>query len=184
LPREATPRRLQTAIRALEEAREKAGAELLAALRAPRYVALLDLLVDLIRDPPLTDAACAPAMDVLPPMVHENWKRLRSRVDRLGLSPSHRELHRIRIEAKRVRYAAEGVIPVAGKPARAFVKKAVALQDALGDARDVVLAEAWLQGRSGHVEMDEAESSRPGDEPWRTAWDELNRKKLRSWMRG
>lgn len=182
---EATPRRLQTAIGALEEAREKAGAELLAALRSPRYLALLDRLVDVIHDPPLTDEAGAPAMDVLPPMVHKSWKRLRSRVDRLGPSPSHRELHRIRIEAKKVRYAAEALIPVAGKPARAFAKRAVALQDALGDARDGVLVEAWLRNASGQIEMDDVVSlRRPEDEPWRTAWDELNRKKLRSWLRG
>jgi CHAD domain-containing protein len=124
-------------------------------------------------------------MDVLPPMVHKSWKRLRSRVDRLGPSPSHRELHRIRIEAKKVRYAAEALIPVAGKPARAFAKRAVALQDALGDARDGVLVEAWLRNASGQIEMDDVVSlRRPEDEPWRTAWDELNRKKLRSWLRG
>lgn len=179
----ASSRRLQMAIQALEEARAKATEDLLSELKGARYVQLLDLLVDTIGTPPLTARADAPALGVLPAMVHGDWVSLRSKQRRLGRPPSHRELHKMRIAVKRVRYAAEATEPVVGKRARAFAKKAATLQDALGDACDAVLAEEWLRRWMGQDQLrPETVTVSPDGEPWRSAWEALDRKRLRSWM--
>ncbi|MGI9595445.1 MAG: CHAD domain-containing protein, partial [Acidimicrobiales bacterium] len=54
------------------------------------------------------------------------------------------ELHRIRILAKRTRYAAEAVVPAFGKKAKIFAKALTGIQDVLGELNDAAVAEAWL----------------------------------------
>jgi inorganic triphosphatase YgiF len=52
----------------------------LAAMREPRYVALLDRLVALATDPPLTSKAERPVSDVVPGRVLRAWRRLERRL--------------------------------------------------------------------------------------------------------
>ena len=53
-------------------------------------------------------------------------------------------MHRIRIVAKRCRYAAELAEPVIGKPARELAAAVTRIQDVLGEHQDAVIADAWL----------------------------------------
>ena len=62
-----------------------------------------------------------------------------------GRHPSDRDLHRIRIGAKQLRYAAEAATPVVGERARRTAKKAERLQEILGEHHDAVNAEEWLR---------------------------------------
>ncbi len=59
--------------------------------------------------------------------------------------PSDDQLHRIRIETKRARYAAELGEPVLGKAGARFVRRAKNLQDVIGEHQDACVAEARIR---------------------------------------
>jgi CHAD domain-containing protein len=109
-------------------------------LRDERYVPLLQTLVDGAKHPPFTARADEPACDAIPSIIDEAWSTLRKRVRRRTRPPSDHELHAIRIAAKRVRYAAEAVEPVVGRPARALARTVTDLQSILGNQHDAVVA--------------------------------------------
>ena len=73
------------------------------------------------------------------------FKKLCKSMSRLPEHPSNAELHRVRILAKRARYAAELAEPYVGKRATRFTKSAKALQDVLGIHQDAVLAERYAR---------------------------------------
>jgi CHAD domain-containing protein len=178
----------------LEAARGEAHAELLQTLRGKRYLALLGRLVEAANAPALLLEADLPAPTVLPALVRRRWRGLARGVKALGDPPSDEELHAIRIEAKRVRYASEAVMPLLGRQARAFARAAAALQEVLGDLNDAVVAERWLHdwaGTSGSTQAAFAAGELAGLERaaaqeirarWRKAWKELSSPRLRSWM--
>ena len=96
-----------------------------------------------------TRPPCLPAATVLPGLVRRRWRALAKQVKALGDPPTDEELHAVRIEAKRVRYAAEAAVPLLGRQARVFAHAAAALQGVLGDLNDAVVAERWLRGWAG-----------------------------------
>lgn len=65
------------------------------------------------------------------------------------MDPSPERLHKVRIEAKQVRHAAEAPAPVMGRPAVRPAKAAERVQTELGDHHNAVAAEAWLRARAG-----------------------------------
>ena len=164
-----------------------------------RYLDLLESLVQLARNPPLR-AAVEPTEEPalkggasIGKLVMKPWRRLRNAVRALPDDPPDADLHRIRIYAKRVRYAAEAVAPMAGRDAALFAKAAAALQTVLGEHQDSVTAEAWLRkaatpasGRrafvAGQLAALERAHALEMRRKWRTAWDELDRRRLRAWM--
>lgn len=165
--------------------------KLLAELGSVRYIDLLERLVAAAHSPATLPEADQPASKVLPPLAAGPWRRLRSAVRQLPEPPTDPELHRIRILAKRARYAAEAVAPVAGSAAAAFARAAAKLQTVLGEHQDSVTAQAWLRsarisGRRAfvageliameHVAADEARAK------WPKVWKALDRKPLRQWM--
>jgi CHAD domain-containing protein len=179
--------------RRLAKERDDARAALLAVLHGDRYVALLDRLVAGAAEPPCRRAAEAPASDAVPPLVAAPWRKLRKAVEALPDEPAPEELHRVRILAKRARYAAEAAAPVAGKKATAFAAALAGLQTVLGDHQDAMVAEAWL--RAAAEGADPAVSLAAGEliaiqladaaacrSQWRRAWTKTADKKLRSWL--
>ena len=134
------------AIAALTRSRDEARSELLHVLRSPAYTALLDELVAAAADPKTTPEAAGNAADLLPTLAVTPWRKLSKRVKSLGANPPDADLHQVRILAKRARYAAEAVAPVARRAVAAFARAVAALQDQLGDHHDAVVAEAWLHG--------------------------------------
>src|SRR5260370_2425936 len=82
--------------------------------------------------PALTADAQQRAEVVVPALARRDWKQLRKGVAALPDQPPDSELHRIRILAKRVRYAAEAAEPIARKIATRTAEDAAALQDVLG----------------------------------------------------
>jgi CHAD domain-containing protein len=180
-------------LRRLADEREQARARLLEALGSQRYVALLDRLVAAAASPELTAEASEPAAESVPALVARPWQKLRNAVGALPRDPSDEELHRVRIRAKRVRYAAEAAAPVVGKPARRFASAVAALQEQLGDHHDAVVAEAWLRGAA--QDLDVAQALALGElvgvqraeaglcrKTWRKAWKKAKRQKLRAWL--
>jgi CHAD domain-containing protein len=116
---------------------------------------------------------------------------LRSAVRQLPEQPTDPELHRIRILAKRARYAAEAVAPVVGPGATAFAKGAAKLQTILGEHQDSVTAQAWLRsvrttGRrafvAGQLIALEHLAAQKARKDWLKVWKALDRKPVRKWM--
>ncbi|HEX9342007.1 MAG TPA: CHAD domain-containing protein, partial [Actinomycetota bacterium] len=187
-----TGRRL---LRGLERRRETDRAVLLEAMDSARYAALRDRVVAAVQAPVLLPAAERSAVELGPGLVARRWRRLRDQVARAGADPSDEDLHRIRIDAKRCRYAAEAVEPVAGEPAKAFAGAVAALQEVLGEQHDAVVAQAWLRQAAGSAGVRRAEAFVAGQlaaaeharalaarAKWRKTWDKAAVKRLRRWL--
>jgi CHAD domain-containing protein len=175
----------------LQDEIETLRTKLMAELSSVRYIDLLDRLVIAAHAPATLPDAEEPASNVLPPLAAGPWRRLRSAVKQMPETPTDPELHRIRILAKRARYAAEAVAPVAGSAADQFARAAAKLQTVLGEHQDSVTAQAWLRsarisGRRAfvageliameHIAAEDARSK------WPKVWKAMDRKSLRSWM--
>jgi CHAD domain-containing protein len=165
--------------------------KLMAELDSLRYVDLLERLVVASQAPATLPDADEPALKVLPPLAAGPWRRLRSAVKQLPETPTDPELHRIRILAKRARYAAEAVAPVVGKAADAFARAAAKLQTILGEHQDSVTAQAWLRGArisgrrafvAGELIAMEHVAAEDARAKWPKVWEALDRKSLRDWM--
>jgi len=176
----------------LTDERDQARRRLLGAMAQEKYTVLLDDLVAAAAAPVLLPGADGPAAEVMPALVAKPWKKLRKEVRKAGDDPPDEQLHRIRIRAKRARYAAEAVEPVIGKPAEDFADALADIQDVLGDHQDAVVGEAWLReaaaGRrdvalvAGELVAAERASAASTRDGWRAVWKAASRKQLRSWL--
>ena len=157
-----------------------------------RYLGLLDQMVEAADHPRLLPIVDRVSREALLDLVRTPFDWLNQTIMELPDEPADPDLHRIRIRAKRVRYAAEAVAPMVGKRAARFAVAAAALQDTLGNLQDAAVAHAWLTqvaqlhpavaftaGQLAGFELIRAESARTS---WKAQWQELNRGKLRSWL--
>jgi len=176
--------------RVLEEEIRTARVSAVAYLDSERFTKLFADLEALAGDPPLTEAAGKPAAEVAGPLAAGPWEKLRKGVRALPRDPPDAQLHRIRILAKRARYAAQAVEPAVGEPAHAYAAAAAELQTILGEHQDAVTTEAWLAaaaqgqaafvaGRLAGLERAKAIEMRGR---WREAWKTLSAPELRAWM--
>ncbi|HSM38823.1 MAG TPA: CHAD domain-containing protein, partial [Candidatus Limnocylindrales bacterium] len=128
----------------LEARREAARADLLAALADPRYLDLLDRLVEAARAPMLTGRHGRPARRALPQLARAAAVRLRRRAAKVSPDADESAYHRVRIAAKRARYASEAVAPFIGRDGRAHsraARRATAVQGILGRLQDAAVLE-------------------------------------------
>jgi CHAD domain-containing protein len=159
-------------------------------MRSDRYLALLDILVDASRAPRFATVDDEHADDLeLADFVRKPWRKLKKSVAALGDEPSDHELHRVRIRAKRARYAAEAVAAALGKAPTKFASKIAGLQDILGEHQDAVVAEAWLREHrntapfvAGELVAIERAAARAARAEWPEVWQQARAKKLRKWM--
>jgi CHAD domain-containing protein len=180
-------------VRQMADERQRAREELLSAIRAPRYPEILDRLVAAGTDPALLLEADLPATATLPDLLRKPWRKLRRAVKRLDEPPGDDELHAVRIEAKRLRYAAEAVAPLLGKPARDLGEAAAGLQEVLGDHNDAVVAGRWLRSAAtsarsartafvaGELAGLERWSAAETRDRWRDAWKRVKAKRPKAW---
>ncbi|HEV2034705.1 MAG TPA: CYTH and CHAD domain-containing protein [Candidatus Dormibacteraeota bacterium] len=175
----------------LEEDIDELRKKLITELDSTRYIDLLERLVAAAQSPATLPDADQPASTALPPLATSPWRRLRSAVRQLPEQPADPELHRIRILAKRARYAAEAVEPVVGAGAAAFARAAAKLQTILGEHQDSVTAQAWLRsirvsGRrafvAGQLIAMEHMAAEEARAKWPKVWKSLDRKRLHQWM--
>ncbi|MFH8986852.1 CHAD domain-containing protein [Streptomyces sp. NPDC017940] len=173
----------------------------LAVLDSERYLRLVDRLDALLADPPLREAAAAPAADVLPGVLLKDYGRLAGRVgDALSLAPGQERdtaLHEARKAAKRARYAGEAAKPALGGPAARFAKRMKAVQTVLGEHQDSVVARGTLRdlavqahaaGESAFVwgllyGREEADAA-AGERELPEVWERAARPKVRSALGG
>jgi CHAD domain-containing protein len=165
-------------------------------LSSDRYFVLLAALDGLIADPPWREKAALPAEDVLPARVRKEWRRVKRRMAAVADAEDRdAELHEVRKDAKRLRYAAEAVHPVWGKDAKRLAKAAKKLTSHLGDRQDSVVsredlleiaASADAAGESsvtwGVLLVREEERAAELDAELPALWDKVSRKKLRRWL--
>lgn len=144
----------------LEGQRQAAHRALKEALRSKRFSELgqrfptvnTEWLANATNDAPLVEDA--------PRRLRRAYNGLKKRAEPLDANSAAPDLHAVRIRAKRLRYAAEFVEPLYGKPAQRVVKRATALQDLLGELQDGTVgsqriheaieanANAWLAATS------------------------------------
>ena len=176
----------------LEAERKQRRGAMMEAVGQLRFLELTDRMVEAANAPRLLPASHRASRESLLELVRAPFDRLLQTTLELPTEPADADLHRIRIRAKRVRYAAEAVAPVIGKKAVRFSAAAGGLQDTLGELQDAAVAHAWLYqaaqdhpavafaaGQLAGFELARADSARTG---WGKPWRQLSREKLRSWM--
>jgi CHAD domain-containing protein len=134
-------RPLERFLQYLQREREKTQETLMDEMKSARYLGFLSKL---------REAAEAPVLDTsqytIADMAARQFRKLQKTIQRLKRSPSNADLHRVRIRAKRARYAAELAVTSNGKAITRFIKAAKQFQDLLGTHQDAVLAERYVQG--------------------------------------
>lgn len=168
-----------------------ARSSLLAALRSPRYVELLDELVDAAENPRVLPKADAPPESVVPELMHDPWKAVCDAIECVEDDPSFEQLHQARIKAKRCRYACEAVEPACGKASQKLAKKIEKLQKVLGEYHDAVVLQQRLRAFQGDGQalfvagalsaMAAADAERDRSS-WPAVWKKASKKKLRFWV--
>ena len=178
-------------ISAARDMRAGARTRLATALRSQRYAELRQVLRRAARAPRLTLAARLRADEALAPIIRRRYKRVRDAVEGLPQRPPLRQLHRVRILAKRLRYASEAAALVAGEVASSLGKRAEELQDVLGELNDAESACGMLRRlrrRPGFalpanallsLELEAAAHARAA---WPLAWRALSAKQVRAWL--
>jgi CHAD domain-containing protein len=131
-------------VAALEEERSRARAAMVGSLTGDRYLAVLDRFA--------ADVAALSGdgeTGVLVELAAAESRRLRKSYRGLGPNPPDERLHRVRIKAKRARYAAELAGQAGGKRLAAVVRAARDLQDVVGAHQDAVVAEERVRRLAG-----------------------------------
>lgn len=151
-------RRIASLRRAAEAKRDAAYTALRRELDGAGFRRLvLDGLALLLRRPwrsegeDAADAALldAPLVEFAVPLLDKRWRKLHEGGDGIA-GHSFEALHELRLEAKRLRYAAELFAPLwRGKSARRFLKRLAALQEALGTVNDAAVARGLLAALDG-----------------------------------
>jgi CHAD domain-containing protein len=184
----------------LDARHARASRELRKGLQDDRYRDLLAALQRAIDDPRLADSAGTPCRTAMPPLAASAWRRLRKDARALRSSDPDQAFHEVRKRAKRARYTAEMVAPVlAGSDARGarrFIRRATRIQDVLGEHQDAIVAGNELDellGRHGDDRafaaaarrlLDrQAEAAREARHAFFDAWEKLDRKKARQWLK-
>jgi CHAD domain-containing protein len=160
-------------LKLLDDERDKARDKLMVALDSPRYQRLLE---ELENPPALANGGLRSA-------AIKEHQRLRKAVKGLSDEPPDEELHKVRIRAKRARYAAEAV----GAGQR-YIKRAKTLQDVLGEHQDAAVAEKRIRTLVSRVRPSRRTALAAGRlierqrarrvaarSVWRKAWERLDR---------
>jgi triphosphatase len=131
----------------LENERAEARASMLAALDSRRYEAFATRFGRFLRArrARVSGQAARPAGIVAPELLEARFRKLRARGDRIVPTSNPEELHRVRIQGKRLRYALEFLAEVYPRETRPLIKRLVALQDILGEHQDADVAIARLR---------------------------------------
>jgi CHAD domain-containing protein len=142
--------RLSALLREARTARDAAYAALRAALEEPEFRLLaLDLAEAAARPESWRDAApaAATALDGFgAALLERRWRKLKKRGRQMG-TLDLAAFHALRIEVKRLRYAAELFAPLwPGKPSRRFLRRLGRLQEAMGLANDADVARGLVAG--------------------------------------
>lgn len=186
--------------------RDVARAALIESLVSPAHTALVARVVAAAREPQLGPLARGDARDVLPPLVTAAWRRLARKADPLARAlardsgvPPDTELHRVRILAKRARYASEATSQFLGRrrgrAAARFAKRLADVQQLLGEHQDTTgllrelrdgvtnhPSDTRLAFAAGRLFEREAYVATQVRQTFPGMWAERRRPRLRRWL--
>ncbi len=133
------------ALRSLEtlliQQRDSARERALRAMNSARFERMLNDCIALLRaGPQAALLARKPARNEMPMLVLKRYVKVRVGGDAIDSDSPAEELHALRIQCKRLRYALEFSSVLYGKPVRDFLPRLVALQDVLGSHQDAYVA--------------------------------------------
>jgi CHAD domain-containing protein len=167
-----------------------ARAQLLDGLARDEYLAVLNSAVAAVTRPRWIDGECDVAVARL---ARRPWRRLRDYIEALDGTPDDSHLHRVRILAKRARYAADACVPAVGDAAATSAARLADLQTVLGDHHDAVVTREWLHrqavatsdvsfvaGQLAALELIRVDEARGR---WRDAWGAASRRQDWRWLR-
>jgi CHAD domain-containing protein len=126
----------------------------LAALRSDRHQLLVDDLMSLAIETPVTDAAYSRCDEVLLPLVGRTWRKLERAIDALEIDAPSVTWHEARIKAKRARYAAESVSRIFGRRMERFADVLADVTEVLGDHQDAHVAQGIIREVAGYADVD------------------------------
>ncbi|MBJ7608912.1 MAG: CHAD domain-containing protein [Candidatus Dormibacteraeota bacterium] len=168
-----------------------ARTELLDELSRAEYLGVIDDTIAAVTQPRWSDGA--DGLTSVTPLAARRWRRLRQYVAALDETPTDEQLHRIRILAKRVRYAADASVPEAGEAAASSAARVAELQTVLGEQHDAVVTREWLQRQAeattgvafaaGQLAALELARLRHASERWPDAWRAASRPRQWRWLR-
>jgi CHAD domain-containing protein len=189
---------LEPLVERFERDHKRTRASLLRDLRGARYLKLLDDLVRAQAGPRFSERAGKTCGEVLPDLVAAAWAKLAKKGRKLGPGDPDDDYHRVRILAKRARYAAEAVAPALGArgdDALAFAKKCARLQEALGGLQDAVMSSGTIEEIAkehpddgalnlalGRLLERERQAGLAERMAYESLWDALDRKKNVKWF--
>lgn len=133
------------ALRSLEtlliEQRHSARARALRAMNTARFMRMIDGMQALLRaGPQAAMLSCKPARNEMPLLILKRYVKVREGGDAIDADSPAEELHALRIQCKRLRYALEFSTVLYGKPVRDFLPRLTGLQDVLGAHQDAYIA--------------------------------------------
>jgi len=140
---------LQDVLQPMRNRRRLEYDALVTAVHDDRYRRLLDMLIDAKEHPRLVESARNFDRKKLLGLLRKPWRKLAQAVERVGNDPSDAELHHLRIQAKRFRYAAEAISSLVGNRALPLPKRIVRLQNILGEAHDLTIERQRLRAKLG-----------------------------------
>jgi CHAD domain-containing protein len=137
--------------------------------------------------------------EALPPLVREAWVKLARRARSLRPGDPNDDFHRVRILAKRARYAGEAVAPSlgkkVGKQARTFASRCAEVQDLLGNLQDAVVSAGMVRHLAdehhgdgpfnlalGRLLERQELALRESKQMWPKVWASLDKPKNVAWL--
>jgi CHAD domain-containing protein len=122
----------------LEVQRTAARSEMLTALDSRRYQTFVDRFGRMLRSArtPRTGPPAVPARAAAPELIESRFRRFRKAARRIEQHSPSSDYHRVRIRAKRLRYALEFLADLYPANTRPMIKRLVAVQDLLGLHQD------------------------------------------------
>lgn len=125
----------------LIEQRHSARERALRAMNSARFTRMVDDMMTLLcAGTQAAMLAYKPARNEMPLLILKRYVKVREGGDAIDADSPAEELHALRIQCKRLRYALEFSTVLYGKPVRDFLPRLTALQDVLGDHQDAYVA--------------------------------------------
>ena len=173
----------------LDRQRDEARANLTLERATKRYEALVDQMISLAESVCFSPDADGPAHGVLSAPLNSTWQNVQKGRRAASQHPTNEDLHRLRIDLKRLQCAFEVIGVLEGKPAERVARAAEVAQQKLGVVHDEAAAAAWLEARvmaePGLKQpfRDLLEFHHGARREARRGWKDELRRVVRSWIR-
>jgi CHAD domain-containing protein len=94
---------------------------------------------------PQAPLAVKPIRDVAPVVIHEKFEAVMAQGHKVLANPRLKQFHRLRIQMKKLRYAAEFMAPAYDGGLDPFIERTVEIQDCLGELQDTVFTRGFVE---------------------------------------